>query len=214
MLTHALAQRVVFKEGKANGVEFKRGDKVERVTARKEVILCGGAFNSPQLLQTLGYRTGLAAAATQDSGSRRSSRRRRESAGSFHRGDGFPLHPEHHHQCHDGQPAEQAQPRVCNICCSARGCWPATVTSAPGFMRSDPALTAPDIRLGINLWSRTDVRSRGAHAQHGARSQFQLQDIRVSAASRFRRHGAHQERRFGRSSRNSVQSVHSPNGTT
>jgi choline dehydrogenase len=48
--THALACRVVVARGHATGVEYlHRGQRIT-ATAQREVILCGGAFNSPQLL--------------------------------------------------------------------------------------------------------------------------------------------------------------------
>jgi choline dehydrogenase len=48
--TNALVSKVVFKDKRAVGVEYQDGRKA---TAR-EIILCGGAFNSPQLLQLSG----------------------------------------------------------------------------------------------------------------------------------------------------------------
>ncbi|MFA7767510.1 choline dehydrogenase [Streptomyces sp. NPDC048723] len=52
--TRALATRVLFEGKRAVGVEYRRGrGKVQQVRAR-EVILCGGAINSPQLLQLSG----------------------------------------------------------------------------------------------------------------------------------------------------------------
>ncbi|MFF4422427.1 choline dehydrogenase [Streptomyces sp. NPDC001549] len=52
--TRALATRVLFEGKRAVGVEYRRGrGKVRQVRAR-EVILCGGAINSPQLLQLSG----------------------------------------------------------------------------------------------------------------------------------------------------------------
>ncbi|HEU4895134.1 MAG TPA: GMC family oxidoreductase N-terminal domain-containing protein, partial [Acidimicrobiia bacterium] len=51
--TRVLVTRVVFDGNRATGVEYSKGGKSERVSAG-EVILCGGAFNSPQLLQLSG----------------------------------------------------------------------------------------------------------------------------------------------------------------
>lgn len=51
--TRAFVNRVVFEGKKAVGVEVGRGRKTYTVLA-DEVILCGGAFNSPQLLQLSG----------------------------------------------------------------------------------------------------------------------------------------------------------------
>ena len=54
LVTRATAQRVVFDEKRAVGVEYRQG-RGQHVTVRAaEVILCGGAFNSPQLLQVSG----------------------------------------------------------------------------------------------------------------------------------------------------------------
>jgi choline dehydrogenase len=52
--TRALVHKVLFDGTRATGVEYStRRGGVQRVTAG-EVILCGGAFNSPQLLQLSG----------------------------------------------------------------------------------------------------------------------------------------------------------------
>jgi choline dehydrogenase len=45
--------RVLFRSGRAVGVELRSGRRTDRVHAG-EVILCGGAINSPQLLQLSG----------------------------------------------------------------------------------------------------------------------------------------------------------------
>lgn len=54
VVTHALASRVILEGRKAIGVEYRKGNHLYSVTARKEVILSGGAINSPQLLQLSG----------------------------------------------------------------------------------------------------------------------------------------------------------------
>ena len=66
---HALATRVILaNDGTASGVEYLKGERLYRahaapstqpgerrqVRARREVILCGGAFNTPQLLMLSG----------------------------------------------------------------------------------------------------------------------------------------------------------------
>lgn len=53
VVTRALTTRVLFEGKKAVGVEYLKKGKLHQVRA-KEVILCGGAINSPQLLQLSG----------------------------------------------------------------------------------------------------------------------------------------------------------------
>ena len=52
--TRALATRVLIEGGRATGVAYTRHGREVSVAARREVILCGGAINSPQLLQLSG----------------------------------------------------------------------------------------------------------------------------------------------------------------
>lgn len=55
--THAHATNVVFDGKRAVGVRYAKGGRggaMQEVRARKEVILSGGAYNSPQLLQLSG----------------------------------------------------------------------------------------------------------------------------------------------------------------
>ncbi len=54
VITGAHATRILTEGKRATGVAYRKGRKAERVTAKREVILCGGAFNSPQLLQLSG----------------------------------------------------------------------------------------------------------------------------------------------------------------
>ena len=53
-----LARKVLFDQSsgkpRATGLEVKRNGQVHQLRARREVILCGGAINSPQLLQLSG----------------------------------------------------------------------------------------------------------------------------------------------------------------
>jgi choline dehydrogenase len=54
VITHALATRVLFEGRRAVGIVYRRGDRELNVKARREVILCGGPINSPQLLKLSG----------------------------------------------------------------------------------------------------------------------------------------------------------------
>ncbi len=56
ILSTALASRVVFRGGKTHGVEVlaKKGAEPETIIAEREVILCAGAVQSPQILQLSG----------------------------------------------------------------------------------------------------------------------------------------------------------------
>jgi choline dehydrogenase len=52
--TAALAQRVLFEGHRAVGVEYKQNGVTQVARARREVLVCSGAYNSPQLLQLSG----------------------------------------------------------------------------------------------------------------------------------------------------------------
>jgi choline dehydrogenase len=52
--TSALAQRILFEGRRARGVEYRQGGALRTATARKEVLVSSGAYNSPQLLQLSG----------------------------------------------------------------------------------------------------------------------------------------------------------------
>ena len=52
--TGALVERVLFEGKRAVGVRYLEDVRSQVIRANREVILCGGAFNSPQLLQLSG----------------------------------------------------------------------------------------------------------------------------------------------------------------
>jgi choline dehydrogenase len=54
VVTDALATRVLFDGTRAIGVEYRKDGKTEQARAGREVILSGGAINSPQLLMLSG----------------------------------------------------------------------------------------------------------------------------------------------------------------
>lgn len=52
--THALAEKILFQGRRAVGIRYRQDDTVHEVIAAREVILCGGPINSPQLLKLSG----------------------------------------------------------------------------------------------------------------------------------------------------------------
>ncbi|MEM5475697.1 GMC family oxidoreductase N-terminal domain-containing protein [Pacificibacter sp. AS14] len=54
VIRHAMVDRLIHENGKITGVAFRRGEQQHQATARKEVIVCAGAINSPKLLQLSG----------------------------------------------------------------------------------------------------------------------------------------------------------------
>ncbi len=54
VVTHALATRIAFDGRRAVGVHYRRDGRDLKASARREVILCGGPINSPQLLKLSG----------------------------------------------------------------------------------------------------------------------------------------------------------------
>jgi choline dehydrogenase len=58
VVPNALATRILMSGRRAVGVEYRQGDMTRTAQASHEVILAGGAFNSPQLLQLSGIGPG------------------------------------------------------------------------------------------------------------------------------------------------------------
>jgi choline dehydrogenase len=58
VITRAMATRVILEDGRAVGIEYRRGGETHILRAKAEVILSGGAINSPQLLQLSGIGPG------------------------------------------------------------------------------------------------------------------------------------------------------------
>lgn len=51
---HALATQILFDRKRAIGIEYRQDGQLHSVRARREVLLCGGVINSPQLLMLSG----------------------------------------------------------------------------------------------------------------------------------------------------------------
>ncbi len=58
VITGARVQRITFEGRRATGVEVRLDDEMHTFSARREVLLCGGAIHSPQLLLLSGVGPG------------------------------------------------------------------------------------------------------------------------------------------------------------
>lgn len=54
IVTHAVSAKVLLEGRRARGVAYYQGSELKQARARREVVLCGGAFGSPQLLMLSG----------------------------------------------------------------------------------------------------------------------------------------------------------------
>jgi len=54
VVTEALTEKILFEGRRAVGISFRRGDETWTARAAREIIVCGGAINSPQLLMLSG----------------------------------------------------------------------------------------------------------------------------------------------------------------
>lgn len=58
ILCDAMVERILFTEGRATGVAYRRGGKAHEIRARRAVVLAAGAFQTPQLLMLSGIGPG------------------------------------------------------------------------------------------------------------------------------------------------------------
>lgn len=58
VITHAHTTRLLFEGKRAVGVEYRQGNELKQVRAQREVLLCAGALQSPQILMLSGVGPG------------------------------------------------------------------------------------------------------------------------------------------------------------
>lgn len=146
VLTGARAQRVLFAGNRASGVEYRRGGDIEQVQARREVILCAGAFQSPQLLMLSGIGD---AAELKRFGIPALKHLPAVGEGLQDHLDITLIHRARSTGTLGGSPAG-----VWNLLRDAarfrrerRGMLTTNIAEAGGFLKSDPGLATPDIQL-------------------------------------------------------------------
>jgi choline dehydrogenase len=140
VLTGATATRVVFDGARAVGVEFERDGQSWVATARREVVLCGGAINSPQLLMLsgIGDREHLAEHGIDTL--HHSPEVGQNLLDHLVAGLGFAVG--------DGSLFAAEKPKeLVNYLLRRRGMLSSNVGEAYGFLRSRPELQLPDIEL-------------------------------------------------------------------
>ncbi|WP_240274632.1 GMC family oxidoreductase [Mycobacterium ulcerans] len=140
ILTGATATRIVIHDTRATGVEYQREGQHCTVHARREVVLCGGAVNSPQLLMLsgIGDRSHLA-----DHGIET----------VYHApevGQNLLDHlitPLGFDVAGDSLAAAEKPMQLINYLLRRRGMLTSNVGEAYGFVRSRPGLDLPDLEL-------------------------------------------------------------------
>jgi choline dehydrogenase-like flavoprotein len=146
VLTGARARRVLFSGTRAVGVEFARGGRIEAVEAKAEVILSAGAFQSPQLLQLSGIGDG---AALQKLGIPPVWHLPAVGEDLQDHVDYTLIHLTDSTDVLGGSPRGMLRmlKEIGRFRRERRGMLTTNVAEAGGFIKSDPALPAPDIQL-------------------------------------------------------------------
>jgi len=153
IVTGAHVQRILFDGARATGVEYRDAAGVtQRVTVSGEVILSGGAVNSPQLLMLSGIGD--------------PEQLRAVGVEPRHELVGVGANLQDHLACgivvHCPQPvtlfAADSRAQLVRFLLGHRGMLTSSVNEAVAFVRSDPALAAPDLEL---VWLPVPVLGEG-----------------------------------------------------
>jgi choline dehydrogenase-like flavoprotein len=165
VMTGAHVNRVLFDGKRAIGVEFEREGKVQRVMARKEVILSAGAIQSPHLLMLSGV--GPAA------------QLRAHNIPVVHDlpgvGENLQDHPDvalvYRTKSSDTYGVSvkgvwRLLREILRYRKIRRGMIASNIAESSGFIRTDPDLPAPDIQMGF-IAAILDNHGRTLHRGHG-----------------------------------------------
>jgi choline dehydrogenase len=159
VLTGAYAQRILLDGAHANGVEYRDAAGVtQRVTASREVILSAGAVNSPQLLML--------------SGIGEPDQLRASGVEPRHDLVGVGANLQDHLACavtvHCPKPVTlvgaDSWAQLARFLLVRRGMLTSSVNEAVAFIRSDPALPAPDLEL---VWLPVPLLGEGLTSPPG-----------------------------------------------
>lgn len=165
VVTHAHATRLLFDGTRATGVEYLRHGHRETVRTNGEVLLSGGAINSPQLLQLSGV------------GPAAELRAHGIDVVADKPGVGANLQDHYNgrlmYRCTEPITLNDTLGNLGRGALEAlryaflrKGFLTMGASTAAGFLRSDPALASPDIQAGLALFS-TDKVGDGLHPFSG-----------------------------------------------
>ncbi|MGH7096522.1 MAG: GMC family oxidoreductase [Stellaceae bacterium] len=162
--TGALALRLLFEGRRAAGIEFSSGGRLFQARARGEIVVCGGVYNSPQLLQLSGigpaallHELGIAVIADIP-------------AVGEHLQDHFYVRLAF--RCKKpitmneiaNSPWRRTVAAARYFLCRS-GPFSSNGVCAGAFARSDPRLERPDLQLNLSMWSFAD-RGRAGVKPH------------------------------------------------
>ena len=166
IITGATATRIVLDGKKATGIEYRQGGAVKTAVAAREVIVCNGAFGSPQLLMLSGIGDGAEL--------------KRHGIAVAHHLPGVGRNLQDHidytlsyrsksRDLFGVSPSGLARlfgKEVGRYRREGRGMVTSNFAEAGGFLKTDPALDIPDIQLHFVV-GMVDDHSRKKHVGHG-----------------------------------------------
>lgn len=163
--TQAHVERILLLGGRAIGVEFRQGDRVQRVMARREVILCAGALQSPQILLLSGIGD--------------AEQLQKHGIAVNHHLPSVGKNLQDHPDFIFGFQSESSDllglslrggwhllRQVMRYRRERRGLLTSNFAEAGGFLKTSPELAAPDIQLHFVV-ALVDDHARTLHAGHG-----------------------------------------------
>ncbi|HLS78760.1 MAG TPA: GMC family oxidoreductase N-terminal domain-containing protein [Nocardia sp.] len=139
VLGESHVSKVLFEGNRAIGVEYRRGPATFLVRANREVVLCGGAINSPQLLMLSGIGD--------------SDELARHGIPVVHHAPEVGSNLQDHlvagigYSCEDTLFAAEKPLELVNYLLRRRGMLTSNVGEAYGFVKSRPELEQPDLEL-------------------------------------------------------------------
>jgi choline dehydrogenase len=166
IVTGALASRVLFEGRRAIGIEVLRNGVPYHIAARREVIISGGVFNSPQLLQLSGIGPALllqqcdVPVVADLPGVGENLQDHFTATIDYRCTKPVTVNDAYHN------PLRRIAMGL-HYLAFRRGPMATNATLAGGCIRTEPSLVAPDVKLHLQLWSRAaGLRSKGHMALH------------------------------------------------